>query len=603
MVEFFSPEGEQVRTVPLEAEPAGYFAALVPDIEAGARYRYRLDRGSFPDPASRWQPEGPHGPSQVVDPETYRWLDAGWCGRPASESVIYEMHLGTFTREGTWRAAMRELDELKRIGITVLEVMPVADFPGEFGWGYDGVGLFAPTHLYGTVDDAKAFVDRAHALGLMVILDVVYNHLGPDGNYLRQFSPDYFSTKHKSEWGDAMNFDGPNAGPVREFFISNAKYWISEYHFDGLRLDATQQIKDNSPVHVLREISEAARAAAPGRTIYLVAENETQESRTVRAPAAGGHGMDAVWNDDFHHCAVSAVTGTRDGYYVNHHGSAQEFVSALKYGFLYQGQWYPWQKKRRGTPAFDVEPSRFVIFLDNHDQVANSLRGERLHQLISPSRYRALTAVLLLARSTPLLFQGQEFAASAPFVYFADHEGELRDLVTAGRHAFVKQFRAVACSECDDYLPAPAARETFERCKLDFSERTRHAPVYQLHQDLLRLRREDRTIAAPVRVDGAVLGPGCFVMRYFANESSDDRLLLVNLGGQLHLDAAPEPLLAPPEAQGWRIAWSSEAPDYGGSGSPSPETAAGWIIMAGTALLLKPVPNANLPTPRLAEKD
>lgn len=313
--------------------------------------------------------------------------------------------------------------------------------------------------------------------------------------------------------------------------------------------------------------------------------------------------MDAVWNDDFHHCAITAVTGTRDAYYINHHGSAQEFVSALKYGFLYQGQWYPWQKKRRGSPAFDIDPSRFVIFLDNHDQVANSLRGERLHQLISPSRYRALTAVLLLARSTPLLFQGQEFAASAPFVYFADHQGELRELVQAGRHAFVRQFRAIASGECDSHLPEPGARETFERCKLDFDERRRHAPIYQLHQDLLRLRREDRTITAPVRLDGAVLGPGCFVMRYFAGDRGEDRLLLVNLGAQLHLDAAPEPLLAPPEGQGWKIAWSSESPEYGGSGTPPPETTAGWIIMAGVSLLLKPDADANLATPKLAAND
>jgi len=563
-VEFVSLDGRNLRSTPLEAEENGYFSAFVSEVPIGTFYKYRLASGVFPDPVSRFQPNGPHGPSQIIDPNAFRWTDYGWRGRPANELVIYELHLGTFTKEGTWQAALRELDELRRIGITMIEIMPIADFTGKFGWGYDGVNLFAPSQLYGAPDDAKAFIDHAHALGLMVIIDVVYNHLGPDGNYLRQFSPDYFSTTYKSEWGDALNFDGPNAGSVREFFISNARYWIEEFHFDGLRLDATQQIMDASEVHILKEISDAAREAGAGRTLYIVAENERQESWLVRSPKARGYGMDALWNDDFHHSAVVAATGSREAYYFGHLGTAQEFVSALKYGFLYQGQWYAWQKQRRGHATFDLEPSRFVIFLENHDQVANSLRGERLHQLTSIGVFKALTAVLLLSRSTPLLFQGQEFASSSPFLYFADHEPELRKLVMAGRYGFLRQFRSIDCAECKQYLAEPGESLTFEQCKLDFSERSRHAHLYRLHEDLLRIRREDTTISSAKLYDGAILGERAFAMRYFDTFPRDDRLLVVNLGSDLYLSAVPEPLLAPPESMGWAIQWSSESPEYGG---------------------------------------
>jgi len=602
-VEFYLPDGLKARCVPLTGERDGYFSGEVADVPVGSLYKYGLDGGSFPDPASRLQPTGPHGPSQIVDPGSFRWTDHDWRGRPANEHVIYELHLGTFTKEGTWRAAMRELEELRRLGITMIEIMPIADFCGKFGWGYDGVDLFAPTQLYGSPADAKAFIDRAHALRLMVVLDVVYNHFGPDGNYLRQFSPEYFSTKHKSEWGDAINFDGANARPVREFFITNAHYWIEEFHFDGLRLDATQQIVDVSAIHVLKEITEAARLAGAGREIYVVAENERQETWLARSTTTDGYGMDALWNDDFHHSAMVAAAGTRDAYYVNHQGTAQEFVSALKYGFLYQGQWYTWQKQRRGHATFDLSLSHFVIFLDNHDQIANSLRGERLHQITSAGVFRALTAVLLLSRCTPLLFQGQEFASSSPFLYFADHEPVLNKLVTAGRHTFLRQFRAIACRESEQYLAEPGDPSVFERCKLDFTERNRHAPVYRMHEDLLRIRREDTIILAPVRYDGATLGERAFVMRYFATSASDDRLLVVNLGGDLHLLVAPEPLLAPPEAEGWAILWSSESPEYGGYGTPPLETTCGWLIPAHAAILLKPRQDAKVPSTKLAEKD
>lgn len=590
----------QGRTERLQPEGNGYFSGTVTGLEAGALYKYRLDSGSFPDPASRFQPEGPHGPSMVVDPSTFPWKDQAWRGLPAEDLVLYELHLGTFTPEGTWAAAMEQLPELQKLGVTCLEIMPIAEFPGRFGWGYDGVDLFAPSRLYGQPDDVRQFVDRAHALGLMVILDVVYNHLGPDGNYLGEFSKDYFSTKHKGEWGDPLNFDGPNSQPVREFFISNARYWIEEFHFDGLRLDATQAIIDDSRPHLLAEISQAAAKAAAGRKIFLVGENEPQKTDLVCGCDKGGCGLDALWNDDYHHSAMVAATGRREAYYLDYRGAPQEFISSAKYGYLFQGQLYRWQKNRRGTPAFQCQPKNFVTFLENHDQVANSLRGERLHRLTSRAQHRALTALTLLGPAIPMLFQGEEFASSKPFLYFADHHPELNKLVSKGRSEFLRQFRSVATEESRSLLHDPAAPSTFERCKLDFAERQTNAPVLELYRDLLRLRREDPVLRA-AGLDGAVLASHAFVLRYFGEDQ--DRLLLVNLGAELHLAPCPEPLLAPPRGKGWRLAWSSENPKYGGHGTPALETQAGWILPAHSAALLSPDEQSKLPGAKLSQED
>jgi maltooligosyltrehalose trehalohydrolase len=600
-VEFIRTDGSSERAAELAAEPDGYFSGFVRGAKAGARYEFRLPHGAFPDPASRFQPEGPHGASQVMD-RAFAWTDANWRGRPVDEFVIYELHIGSFTPEGTWRSAMAQLPELARLGITALEIMPVAYFGGRFGWGYDGVDLFAPTRLYGTPDEMRAFIDRAHQLGIAVLLDVVYNHLGPEGNYLPQYADAYFTKKYACEWGDAINFDGPDAGPVREFFVANARYWIDEFHADGLRLDATQQIFDASTRHILADIGAAARAAAPNRQIYLLAENEPQHSRLVRPLERGGCGLDAVWNDDFHHSAMVAATGRAECYYMDYRGTAQEFVSAAKYGFLHQGQMCRWQQKRRGTPALDLPPRKFVNFLQNHDQVANTLRGLRLHELTSPGKYRALTALLLLLPSTPLLFQGQEFAASAPFLYFADHEPGLRERVRSGRTEFLSQFRTIATAEARAVLHDPGDENTFRQTKLDFSEREKHAPVYRLHADLLCLRREERAVRAPARLDGAVLGRDAFVLRFFSADG-EDRLLLVNLGTELYFDPAPEPLLAPLENRGWRIAWSSEAVEYDGAGTSALETQANWILPGHAAVLVAPSPSGEFSHVRFTEKD
>ncbi len=577
--------------VGLQPEEGGYSSGLAPAARAGTRYRFRLDdeRELYPDPASRFQPDGPHGPSQVIDPSTFRWTDAAWPGVPRDGQVIYEMHLGTFTPEGTWAAAERQLPELADVGITLVEVMPVAEFPGLFGWGYDGVDLFAPYHHYGTPDDMRRFVDRAHALGLGVILDVVYNHFGPDGCYLRQFAEHYFTDRHATEWGEPINYDDADSGPVREFFVANAGYWIDEFHLDGLRLDATQNIYDDSPDHVLAAIGRRVREAGRGRATYVVAENEPQHVKLVRPPEQGGYGLDALWNDDFHHTALVALTGHNEAYYTDYLGTPQEFISAAKWGYLFQGQWYHWQKKRRGTPAFDVHPAAFVNFIANHDQVSNSARGLRPNRLTSPGRFRAMTALLLLGPGTPMLFQGQEFAASSPFFYFADHKKDLAELVRRGRTDFLKQFRSIADPEIQKGIPDPHDPATFARCKLDLAERQTHQWAYDLHRDLLRLRRTDPVFSRPRPrgIDGAVLGPNAFVLRYFG-EGGDDRLLLVNLGRDDHFDPAPEPLLAPPEGKVWRVRWSSEAARYGGGGTAPPDTEENWHVPGEAALVLVP---------------
>jgi maltooligosyltrehalose trehalohydrolase len=472
--------------------------------------------------------------------------------------------------------------------------MPVAEFPGRFGWGYDGVFLFAPTRLYGTPDDFRRFVDAAHAAGLAVILDVVYNHLGPDGNVLLEFSPDYFSDRYDNEWGKPLNFDSHDSGPVRDFFVANAEYWIRDFHIDGLRLDATQGIQDQSEEHILKEIGQGVRAAANGRATIVSHENESQHAHMIRPVERGGLGLDGAWNDDFHHAALVALTGRNEAYYSDHHGRPQEFISSAKYGYLFQGQRYSWQEMRRGTPAFDLEPWRFIAFLENHDQVANTLYGQRCHQMTSPGRYRALTALLLLGPGTPLLFQGQEFASSTPFFYFADHKPDLAADVKRGRAKFLTQFRRLDHPGLVDEILDQSDQHTFEKCKLDFGERAKHAEAYRLHKDLLALRKTDPVFREQLHrgLDGAVLGDRAFVLRFFG-ASEPDRLLLVNLGCDLYLNQAPEPLLAPPHGCGWDILWSSEDRAYGGCGTPPPETFDGWHVMGEAAMVLVPAPRSD----------
>lgn len=573
----------------LTRERDGYFSGTV-TCGVGARYRFRLNRSEnfHPDPASRFQPEGPHGSSYVVDPFAFKWTDANWRGVKLAGQIIYEFHVGTFTSEGTWRAAAEKLELLKSDGITSLEMMPIADFPGRFGWGYDGVDLFAPAHLYGTPEDLRAFIDWAHALGLGVILDVVYNHFGPDGNYLGVYSDDYINRQRENEWGDSINFDGENCGPVREFFVTNGRYWIEEFHFDGFRFDATQSIHDKSEEYIVGEIGRAARETAGKRSILLFAENEREEAKLIRTRAQGGDDLDGVWNDDWHHSAVVALTGRNEAYYTDYRGCPQEFISAAKYGYLYQGQPYSWQEAPRGYPSLDLKPEAFVSFLENHDQVSNSATGDRLRLQTSPGRYRAMTALLLLGPWTPLLFQGEEFGASTPFLYFSEVGDEkLKEAVKKGRFEFLAQFPSATSG--DVTLAVPYEIETFRRCKLDWSEREKNDAFSNLYRDLIKLRHEDSRLCQQGKggIDGAVLRSESFVLRYF-DEVIDDRLLIVNLGGREELTPVPEPLLAPPADCTWKILWTSESQRYGGQGAVDIDTDEKWVLPAESALVLRP---------------
>jgi maltooligosyltrehalose trehalohydrolase len=581
------------RELPLVSTAGGFFEGWLAEAAEGTRYWYRLDADEdlLPDPASRFQPLGPHGPSEVIDPDSFAWKTAG--GRPGfglKGQVLYEMHLGTFTRGGTFASAIDKLPHLRDLGVTLLELMPVADFPGRFGWGYDGVNLFAPSRLYGRPDDFRRFVDAAHETGLGVILDVVYNHFGPDGNYLARIAPAFFHREASTEWGQAIDFDGADSEPVRAFFEANAGYWIAEFRLDGLRIDATQDIHDASRPHILEVIGRKAREAAGGRSVVLIAENETQDTTLVEPPERGGYGLDGLWNDDFHHSARVALTGRSEAYYSDYRGAPQELLSALKWGYLFQGQRYRWQKQRRGKPTRGLPPWIFVNYIENHDQIANAAIGERLRLLSSPSRYRAMTALLLLAPGTPLLFQGQEYGATTPFSFFADPDPSLHSVITEGRKKFLAQFPSFARPDMQARIPDPISKETFERAKLDWSEAARNPEALALHRDLLRLRREDSTLRRqrPRRVDGAVLSASAFVLRWFSPRGREDRLLLMNLGADLLLDPVPEPLLAPPQERRWSVLWSSEDARYGGTGAPPPETEDGWRIPGESAVLMRP---------------
>jgi maltooligosyltrehalose trehalohydrolase len=585
------------RAHPLGREATGHFSGLVSGAAAGATYRFRLDgQREIPDPASRYQPEGPHGPSVVIDPAAFEWNDAGWRGVRREGLVVQEIHVGTFTREGTFAAAAEELARLRDIGVTAIELMALAEFPGAFGWGYDGVDLFAPSHLYGTPDDLRRLVDRAHSLGMGVIADVVYNHFGPDGCYLRELSPDYFTRRYENAWGEAINYDGEGSAPARELVVANAGYWIDELHMDGLRLDATQAIHDASPRSIFAEISVHARAAAGDRSIVLIAESESQDARLLRPIERGGYGLDAAWNDDFHHSAMVAATGRRESYYRDYRGSPQELIGAIKRGYLFQGQRSDFQSKPRGTPALDLPAAAFVHYIEDHDQVANSFDGRRLRACTTPGRHRALVALLLLGPQTPMLFQGEEAGALAPFLFFADHQPELAAAVRKGRTEELSRFPSIADAAARVPLADPEARATFERCKLDPA--ARDPRVEALYRDLLRLRREDRAFAQQRadRIDGAVVGPEAFVLRYLCE--TGDRLLVVNLGAEEQLRTIAEPLVAPADGGGWHTIWSSEDPSYGGAGAAPMFSDSGLHIGAHQAAVLAPAGDQRTRTSR-----
>lgn len=562
--------GHGQRRIALTRDSCGYFGKDVDDITDGALYFYQLDGDAknYPDPASHFQPQGVFGPSQLVDHRRFEWTDRNWQGVQLRGQVLYELHVGTFTPEGTYKSAIEKLPHLRDLGVTLIELMPIAAFPGEFGWGYDGVYWYAPAQQYGCSNDLRALIDAAHSLGVGVILDAVYNHFGPCGNFAPTFSPYYFSKRHHTEWGDAINFDGSNAGPVRDFVSENAAYWIREFHFDGLRLDATNAIVDDSGDHIVAKLTRAARQAAGDRSIVVFSEDEFNRSQQTWPASEGGWEIDGIWNDDFHHSCRVAATGHAEAYYADYTGSPQELISAIRLGPLYQGQWNERNKKFRGFPSKKTAATHFVHFLQNHDQVANSARGMRTHVLTTPGRHRALTTLLLIGPQTPLLFMGEEFAASSPFYYFADHEPELAKLVTKGRRAFMSQFPRIGSYVGDCELSDPSDETTFLQCKIDWDELERNPDIVRLHRDLIRLRRDDEIFSRQDRfsVEGSVVGREAFLLRWF-DDDGNDRLALFNLGKDFTWNPIAEPQLAPPAGRKWTLIFSSEDPCYGGVGT------------------------------------
>ncbi len=578
----------------LAPEGDGYFAGQVAGIEAGARYMYRLDSGDpRPDPASRYQPDGVHTVSQVVDPAAFAWTDAGWRGIPLEEAIIYELHVGTATDVGTFDALIERLDDLRDLGVTTIELMPVADFPGERGWGYDGVCLFAPARAYGGPDALRRLVDAAHARGLAVLLDVVYNHLGPDGNYLRQFSLEYFTDRHSTPWGNALNFDGPGSLAVRDFFIGNACYWAHEYHIDGLRLDATHAMIDTSEKHLLAELTNAIHASLlADRHFLLIAENEGNDPNIVRRWEMGANlqpptpnsqplALDAVWADDFHHQLRVALTHECEGYYQDYSGSVADLAATIRQGWFYIGQQSAHSNHPRGAPADDLSMSSFVYCIQNHDQVGNRALGERINHEIGLDAYRAASALLLLGPATPLLFMGQEWAAGTPFQFFTDHNAELGRLVTEGRRAEFAGFTAFS----GERVPDPQARATFERSKLRWDERLEspHAGILQLYRDLIDLRRRHPALRKRSRDSFSViaLGESALALRRHGPTPQDTLLLIVNLRDTLRLELTAHAETSAPTGLRWDLLLDSEDERYGGLGATRLIEQAGLVEMDG----------------------
>ncbi|HEY7165389.1 MAG TPA: malto-oligosyltrehalose trehalohydrolase [Candidatus Binatia bacterium] len=482
--------------IPMKPAPDGWWLAEIASAEAGSEYAFVLDDGEpLPDPRSSWQPRGVTGPSRIVDHRAFSWTDRNWQPRPLSAAVIYELHIGTFTPAGTFKSTIERLDSLVDLGITHVELMPVAEFPGDRGWGYDGVDLYAPHHAYGTPNDLKLLVDACHGRGLAVILDVVYNHLGPAGNHLARFGP-YFTERYATPWGPAVNFDGPCSDEVRRFFCDNALMWLRDYHFDGLRLDAVHAIIDGSAFHFLEQLACALKEleAETGRHLFLIAESDLNDPRIIRASAVGGYGIDAQWNDDFHHALHTVLTGEQDGYYVDF-GSIEDLAKTLKNGFVYDYRYSKFRQRHFGRPRVSLSGDCLVGYAQNHDQIGNRANGERISHLVHMGKIKIAAALVLASPFVPMLFQGEEWGASSRFLYFTNHQDvELGRAVTEGRR---REFATFGWEPSE--VPDPQASATFEASKLNWDERQNdpHADILAWHKALIRLRREE-----PALTDG-----------------------------------------------------------------------------------------------------
>lgn len=578
----WAPDHQQVRVVvsdahgerilPMAADARGMWQ--VRDTHAGAGSRYAFlpgDEPETPDFYSRSQPEGVHARSEVIDPG-FAWTDQDWRGVPAEKAIIYEIHVGTYTPEGTWEALTRQLPAIRDLGVTVVEIMPVSEFPGDRNWGYDGVYHFAPAHPYGRPDDMRRFVDAAHQHGIAVILDVVYNHFGPEGNYTGRYSPYYLSATHTTDWGPALNWDGDNSAMVRSWALDNISYWISEFHLDGFRLDATHAMVDDSLTHIVQEIGTRAREVAAGKHVLLYAEDGRHDIGRARSVARGGDGMDGVWADDFHHEMRVHLTNDKEMWLKHYGGTMLTIAETINSGF---GP----TTFRRGD-EFAVTPEdpadAFVICLQNHDQVGNRPFGERLHHVINLERYKVASAVMLFAPETPLIFMGQEFAASTPFCFFTDMPEELGRLVTEGRRKEFREFGAFADEHLRDSIPDPQARSTFERSKLRLDERDRHADVYRLYRDLIQLRTTDPVMQGSGRslTEAIALGAELLaIRRWFEGE---ELLLIANFG----------PETTTPLSDGWTILLSTDEDVTGAGGDHVQIVSGAATIPARTAVVL-----------------
>jgi malto-oligosyltrehalose trehalohydrolase len=530
--------------LPMQSEPHGWHTLLTDAAVAGSHYRFVLPDGTLvPDPASRFQPGDVHGPSEVIDPRSYPWRERAWHGRPWHEAVVYELHVGAFTPEGTFRAAIERLEHLVNLGVTAIELMPIGDFPGRRNWGYDGVLPYAPDSSYGRPEDLKALIDAAHGRGLMVLLDVVYNHFGPDGNYLALYAPQFFSTRHQTPWGAAINFDGEGSGTVREFFLHNALYWLTEYSFDGLRLDAVHAISDDSPVHILEEFAQRVRSTV-NRPVHLVLENEHNQARwLVRDSHHEPRYFDAQWNDDVHHVLYVAATGETEGYYGDYRGDTEKLARALAQGFAFQGELMRYRGSPRGEPSERLPPTAFVAFLQNHDQIGNRALGERLTALSETAAVRAVTALYLLLPQVPMLFMGEEWHSARPFQFFCDFGGRLAEQVRNGRRQEFARFSAFRDPEQRTCIPDPISEDTFIRSKLDWecASRPDHAQVLEWYSALLAVRHRHIVPLLPdIEQAGRyqIIGPAAVVVRWRAGVSRE-LTLRANLTAQ-HVAGFPE---------------------------------------------------------------
>jgi maltooligosyltrehalose trehalohydrolase len=537
----------------MQPTDSGWQELAVP-VAPGTRYTFHLPDGSVvPDPASRFQPEDARGPSEVIDRHSYAWRDERWRGRPWHEAVIYELHVGTFTPAGSFREAATRLPDLADLGVSAIELMPVGDFPGTRNWGYDGVFPFAPESSYGRPDDLKLLVDTAHDLGLMVLLDVVYNHFGPEGNWLTKYAPRFFTERHHTPWGAGINFDGEDSAPVRAFFIENACYWIEQFHLDGLRLDATHAILDDSSLHILDEIAQTVRRRTAHRHVHLVLENEENETRRLlREPDGSIPGFSAQWNDDLHHVLHTATTRESAGYYQDYVGNDLWLARAIAEGFAFQGEHMSYRGSSRGEPSAHLPPDAFVAFLQNHDQIGNRAMGDRLIELAPVAALRAATAVLLLLPQIPMLFMGEEWGARQPFAFFCDFHGELADAVRNGRREEFARFPEFADPHTRDRIPDPQAPDTFLRSRLDWNARTTGESQQWLdfYRRLLAMRRSEIVPRLP-RIAGyagkfLVLASGVVSVNWRVGDD-EQLLLLANL--------SPVAALVPPQESGGHVIW------------------------------------------------